>query len=269
MNHQLTLILLLFLAIFTCCNKNKSVIIQVPGFPYLDTVKYDPELTTVYIWNDNKLIREKSKHFYTAHNYNPQNQLISSDYYVDPSIYSSDSKVFEAGLRRTEWVNPKNTERELFKTYQYNPSGQLIEISIHRLITNYESYSTFEHNGNGQISKETWTAENKIYGINEFSYDNAGNLILKSHFNVSADGSSTLSTTTAYEFDQQKNPYLLLKMPEPGQNTNQNNILKETYTIYFEVDPSIDKVQIVQTTYEYNDKGYPTKKNGMIDFIYN
>jgi len=57
-------------------------------------------------------------------------------------------------------------------------------------------------------------------------------------------------------------------MPEPGQNTNQNNILKETYTIYFEVDPSIDKVQISQTSYTYNDKGYPVKKNGYIDFIY-
>ena len=268
MNHQLTLILLLFLAIFTSCNKNKSLIIQDPGFPYLDTVKFDPELTTVYIWNDNKLIREKSKHFYTAHNYNPKNQLISSDYYVDPSIYSSDSEVFQAGLKREEWVNPKNTARDMFKTYQYNPMGQLIKISIHRLSTNYESYSTFQYNSNKQISKETWTAENKIYGTNDFLYDDTGNLILKSHFDVSADGSSKLSTTTTYEFDHQKNPYLLIKMPLPGIYTNQNNIVKETYTIYFEVDPSIDKVQISQTSYTYNDKGYPEKKNGNIDFIY-
>ncbi|HEY3388575.1 MAG TPA: hypothetical protein VGK38_03315 [Prolixibacteraceae bacterium] len=270
MSRKLTLILFLLLALFAACKKDKPLIIENPGNPLLSKLMYGPELATEYTWNNYYLIsEEKSKFFYTRHNYNSQNQLISSDYYVNPSIYSSDMSVVQAGMNRAEWVNPDNTAKEMYKTYEYNQNGQLIKCTINRLNTSYQSYSIFEYNSSGQISKETWFAENKAYGNNEFTYNEAGNLILKRHNDISADGSIKLSTTTEYVFDNKKNPYLLFKMQIPGLYTNQNNIIKETYTLFFEVDPSIDKIQILETNYDYNDGGYPVKKNGDIEFIYN
>lgn len=47
----------------------------------------------------------------------------------------------------------------------------------------------------------------------------------------------------------------------PGKYTNPNNIIKETYTIYFEVDQFVEKVQEIKYTYEYNRKGYPVVVN--------
>ena len=165
MNLRLSLILLLFLAFYTSCKNDKPLIIEDPGFPLLDKVMYGPELSNVYTWNASYLIsEEKSKFFYTKHNYNNQNQLVSSDFYVDPGIYSSDSHIAQASMNRTEWVNPDNTAKEMFRTYEYNQNGQLIKYSINRLNTNYKSYSIFEYNAKGQISKETWYSDGKANG---------------------------------------------------------------------------------------------------------
>jgi len=269
MNHRLTLILLLFLAFFTACKKDKVPVLEDPGFPLLDKVMYGPELSYVYTWNESFLIsEEKSKYFYTKHNYNSQNQLVSSDFYVDPGIYSSDSHISQASMNRTEWVSPDNTAKEMFRTYEYNQNGQLIKYSINRLNTNYKSYSVFEYNAKGQISKETWYSDGKANGNTIYTYNDAGNLSLKTRNNILADGSFKLSTTTEYEFDNKKNPYLLFKMQIPGIYTNQNNIIKETYKLWFEVDAFIDKVQITETSYQYNDYGYPVKKDGIVEFVY-
>ncbi len=269
MNHQLTLILLLYLAFFTSCKKEKPVIIEDPGIPLLEKVMFGLELYKVYTWNESFLISdEKSKFFYTRHNYNNQNQLVSSDFYVDPGIYSSDSHIAQATMNRTEWVNADNTAKEMFRTYEYNQNGQLIKYSINRINTNYKSYSSFEYNAKGQISKETWYSDGKATGNTIYTYIDAGNLILKTRNDILADGTFKLSTTTNYEFDDKKNPYLLFKMQIPGIYTNQNNIIKETYTLWFEVDAYIDKIQITETTYEYNDSGYPVMKDGTVEFVY-
>jgi len=267
MNNKLMLILLL--AIFTSCKKEKPLIIENPGIPLLEKVSYGPELSYVYSWNESYLIsEEKTKYLYTRHNYNSKNQLISSDFYVDPGLYSSDLHLSQASMNRTEWVNPGNTERDMFRTYEYNQNGQLIKYSINRINTNYKSYSSFEYNAKGQISKETWYSEGKANGNTIYTYNDVGNLVLKTRNNILADGSFKLSTTTNYEFDNKKNPYLLFKMQTPGIYTNRNNIIKETYQIWFEVDAFIDKIQITETTYEYNDSGYPVKKDGIVEFTY-
>lgn len=263
------LILLLFLAFFASCKKDKTLIIEDPGIPLIEKVTYGPELSYVYTWNESyQISEEKTKYMYTRHNYNGQNQLVSSDFYVDPGIYSSDSHISQASMNRTEWVNPDNTERDMFRTYEYNQNGQLIKYSINRIITNYKSYSSFEYNTKGQISKEIWFSEGKATGNTIYTYNDAGNLILRTRNDILADGSLQLSTTTKYEFDNKKNPYLQFKMQIPGIYTNRNNIIKETYQLWFEVDAFIDKIQITETTYEYNDSGYPVKKNGIVEFTY-
>ena len=66
-----------------------------------------------------------------------------------------------------------------------------------------------------------------------------------------------------------QNPYQSFKrLITPSIYTNQNNIVKEIYTIHYEVDASIEKVQITENSYEYNDKGYPVKVNGVKEYVY-
>lgn len=271
MQPKVTLIFLILLALFSSCKKKESLEINNSPGGLLNMVKYGSELWYVYTWNNNNLIdEEKSRFFYTKHNYNRNNQLVSSDFYVDPAIYSSSSYVLDAAMKRTEWVNPDNTAKENSNTFEYNRNGQLIKRTILRLNTNYQSYATFEYNSSGQICKETWYYENKEQGYRDYVYDSAGNLISEKRYDLdSVTGKYKPSTTTIYEFDNSHNPYRSFNRQLPGLYTNQNNIVKETYEIHFEVDASIKKIQITETTYEYNSSGYPVKKDGIIEFVYN
>ena len=82
-------------------------------------------------------------------------------------------------------------------------------------------------------------------------------------------GIAELWTTTEYEYDSMHNPYQAFKpLMSPGKFTNPNNIIKETYTIHFEVDQWTQKVQVNNNSYEYNDKGYPIKVNGDAEYVY-
>jgi hypothetical protein len=54
----------------------------------------------------------------------------------------------------------------------------------------------------------------------------------------------------------------------PGRYTNSNNIIKEKYSIHFEVDQSIDNVQVTENSYRYNPQGYPISKNDSETFLY-
>ena len=55
---------------------------------------------------------------------------------------------------------------------------------------------------------------------------------------------------------------------KPGLYSNTNNIIKETYTLHFEVDDDIEAVQITENSYEYNEEGYPIRKNGNTEYVY-
>jgi len=110
----------------------------------------------------------------------------------------------------------------------------------------------------------------RISGYINYYYDDKGNVIKTDKYLVPADGSAELTTTTEYEFDDMKNPFQAFsKLLTPGVNTNANNITKETYTIHFEVDAFIEKVQVTENSYQYNRRGYPVRVNGETEYIYN
>jgi hypothetical protein len=112
-----------------------------------------------------------------------------------------------------------------------------------------------------------WQNEMSFYI--DYEYDEKGNLIKESKYHVPTSGISELWTTTEYEYDNMHNPFQAFKrLISPSKYTNPNNITKETYTIHFDVDQFTQKVQITNNTYEYNNKGYPTKVNGEAEYVY-
>ena len=56
-------------------------------------------------------------------------------------------------------------------------------------------------------------------------------------------------------------------MGTPGIYTNENNIVKETLTL-MDNTPGVDSIQVTESTYEYNDQGYPVTKDGFIRYEY-
>jgi len=169
---------------------------------------------------------------------------------------------------REEWVNPDNTPKSVSHSYKYNPKEQLVSKAYIRHQQGNSSIVEFLFEDD-RVIRSTGYKEGEISGYTDYTYDSNGNLTMKEKYHSSPEGME-LSTTTEYEYDNMQNPYQSFKrLITPGIYTNQNNIVKETYTIHFEVDASIEKVQITENSYEYNDEGYPVKVNGIKEYVYN
>ena len=247
-----------FSLIFFSCEKDKQLIIENTDIPLISKVLIDGETYLEYSYNEANLVtEEKSKFHYAKHTYNDINQLITSDFYWDISMASSDSRVIEAAMNRKEWVSPENTPKSISHKFEYNSKQQLIRISYIRPSVNISDFMEFQYD-NDRIIRVTGYYNNSISGYTDYLYDDYGNIIKQTKYFVSSAGIAELSTTTEYEYDNMHNPYQSFKrLITPGIYTNPNNITKETLTINFDVDPSTEKVQITENSFEYNDMGYP------------
>lgn len=263
-------ILFAFVFMFFACGKDIQPENQQEGF-LLKQLFIEGELYSEFNYNNAGLIvEEKSKFHYTKHSYNNRNQLLQSDHYWDLRIASSSSNVVQQAMERTEWVTPENTAKDSYNNFQYNSDGQLTKRTTFRVNSGSESFDRFSYNSNNQIQKRTWYRDNKESGYDLFFYDKRGNLKKQQRFYILENGEHSLQTTTEYEFDDKHNPYFSFRrLLIPGQNTNVNNIVKETYTLHFEVDKFIQPVQTTEYSYEYNSLDYPVKRSDGLEFIYN
>ena len=227
------------------------------------------EIYMEYSYNSANLVtEEKSKFRYSRHFYNSDNQLIKSDFYWDMSIASSNISVLEAAMNRKEWVSPENTPKSISHSLEYNSENQLIRKSYIRPSSNIPDYQKFLYE-NDRIVRITGYSNNSISSYTNYIYDDNGNITKQTKYIVSPAGIAELTTTTEYEYDNMHNPYQSFKrLTTLGVFTNPNNITKETYTLNFDVDPSIEKVQITENSYEYNDRGYPIIVNGVTEYVY-
>jgi len=248
---------------------NQQLVVENTDIPLIIKELIGGETYKEYTYNDrNLLFEEKTRWYYTSHTYSDKNLLIDSDFYVDISIVSSNSRVLEEAMSREEWVNPDNTEKSLTQTFEYNDDGQLARKIYTRPSVSNSEYNEYSYE-NYRISRQTMYWQNELSNYIDYEYDENGNMIKESKYSVSSGGTAELLTTTEYEFDNMHNPFQSFKrLLTPGINTNPNNILKRIYTIHFEVDESIEKVQIREYSYEYNTEGYPVKVNNEVEYVY-
>ncbi len=255
--------LLLLTALLSACDTEDQGLINGQNSGLLHQVKFGSELCYEYTYNDlDQIVEEKSKYHYTKHNYQ-NGRLISSDYYVDPGMFSSTSYIADSAMNRKEWVNPANTDKNITKTYSYDNNGNLIKSENNNDICEYS------YDDKGRMTRQTFYRENEQAGYIDYSYDDDNNLTKRLHYWIISSGVEELQTTTEYEYDNKINPYKAFSsLKIPGEFTNTNNILKETYTINHDVDQSIDKVQITENTYKYNSSRLPVSKNKSETYIY-
>jgi hypothetical protein len=265
-------VIFFFSLVFVSCEKDKiekQLIIENTDIPLISKVLIGGEIYMEYSYNSANLVtEEKSKFHCIKHFYNSGNQLIKSEIYWDISMPSSDSHDFQALMNRTEWVNSDNTPKSISHVLEYNGEGQLIRKSYIRPSDGNTNIAEFLYE-NDRIVRTTGYYNNSITGYTDYIYDDNGNISKQAKYFISSTGIAELSTTTEYEYDNMHNPYQAFKrLTILGVYSNPNNITKETYTIYFEVDQWTQKVQITNNTYEYNDNEYPVKVNGLTEYVY-
>jgi hypothetical protein len=255
--------------VFFSCTKEKQIIVENTDIPLISKILIDNVTYKEYTYNAANLIsEEKTKFTFTRHTYNDNNQVQTSDYYIDPASYSSSWSVVEASLKRTDWVNPENTPKGLTRAYEFDQTGKLKRVSYLRPSVTNSEYSDYTWENN-RISRQTLYFKDILSGFIDYLYDERGNVVKQSKTLITSLGIIWAMTTTEYEYDNMHNPYQSFnRLTDPGVNTNPNNITKEIYTIVRQSDGGSEVPQITNTSYEYNSLGYPVKVNESVEYIY-
>ena len=276
MKIKLIAFCLLFVIIFFSCKKEEIGNVNNTGnkagsnTPLLSKVLVDNQSTYEYIYNDSNLVnQEKSKFNLAIYTYNDKGQLVTTDYYANDNVLSSDPTVYQAAVSNTAWVTTSTGVNGGSMSFEYNANGQLIKTTYSTPLSATSEYSEFTYDSNSRIGRQSMYWGSTATGYIDYTYDGQGNLIQEMLYNIPSAGVTELITTTLYEFDSKLNPYKAVnKSMLPGINTNLNNIVKETYTIHMSPGLGSDNVQTTATTYAYNAAGYPISKNGNLSYVY-
>lgn len=270
MKINIVSLILLFAVIFYSCKKD---------FDEIDIKTPDPRLVKIKIANlpfygysytsDDIVVEEISTYNLTIYSYNELLQIVTVDYFSDFTVLDEDYKVNENAFNNKGLLNIEDTEKGGVLELKYDNYGKLKTSYFSQPSVSSHEYSEFSYNDSGRISRQTLFWDNKVAGYIDYLYDSAGNLIMETLYSLTSDGKPELSTTTKYEFDNYKNPfkstYILY---EPGMYTNANNIVKEIFTIHFKPGEGTDIEKISLNIYEYNNMGYPVRKNGNTEYLY-
>jgi hypothetical protein len=261
---------ILLVGIIISCKKEELFVADNSEVMFLSEVISDDQPYYQYSYNDSNLISEESSKLdFLMHHYNNKNQLVSSDYFWNNSLMSSDIKAIETTLAQSDMVTSANSSKGGSIVYEYNSSGQLAKAIFNRLQSANSEYSVFSYDENNRINKQILYWNSVETGYIEYSYDGKGNLTREILYDQSASGVAEPSTTTKYVFDNKQNPYKTFNsLMIPGINTNRNNVTKEIYIIHVRAGIGGEKVQATENSYEYNINGYPVSKNGNVQYIY-
>jgi YD repeat-containing protein len=274
MRIKIITVCLFVVTVFLSCKKEDLSNASGPSgnsfVPVLSKVMIDNKSAYEYLYNNAGLLwEEKSKFDLTINEYNKAGQLISSKYYGNDDVLSSDASVSDKAMAATAWVTLASGKEGGTTAYVYNDNGQMIKTTTTRPSLNSTEYSEFTFDANNRINKQKMYWENVATGYIDYTYDNKGNLASESLYNLSTAETAELIAVTKYTYDNQPNPFRLSnKLQIPGINTNVNNILKETYTIPLPAAQGSDKVVVTENSYKYNSLGYPTSQNENITFVY-
>ncbi|HAM10127.1 MAG: hypothetical protein A2X05_11720 [Bacteroidetes bacterium GWE2_41_25] len=263
--------LLLFISVAFSCKKDDEMMIpDMVKVPVIKSVRDAEKPQYEYVYNYSRLIsEEKSKYSYTNYNYNEQNQLVTTDYYINEALLSTDQNILEAALNQQGLMSLVSTEKGGTLRYEYNASGRLTKTIAIRPAETTSEYSEYNYDDNDRIGREILYWDNKILGYIEYEYDERGNLIHEVLFSITSSGLAEINTTTEYEFDNKQNPYRSVqRILSPGINTNLNNIVKEIYTIHIKPDDGENIVQVTSFAYVYSSLGFPVRKNSTVEYIY-
>jgi hypothetical protein len=268
--RKIFLLSLLLAMTFLSCNKENyepeinGEILKIRSVIIADLPFYE------YSYNYAGTVQEElSKTHLANYNFNEKDQLVAIDYSSDKALLSMDLKALENALNRKELVNFVYSETSSTLLYKYDIYGQLISTIFSRPSGSFPESSEFTYDDNGRIGRQKLLWDKEVIGYIDYQYDARGNLVKETLYSISSSGLPEISTTTKYEFDNYHNPFkVLYRLMTPGINTNLNNIVRETHTIHFKPGEGTDIVQITNNSYTYNRMGYPIRKNGNIEYLY-
>lgn len=274
MNIKTITFFLLFTSILLSCKKEDLThgtgSSAVPDMPVLSKVLIDNQSASEFLYNDTNMIwQEKTRLDLTIHHYNSKGQLATSEFYGNDDALSNDQSVSQTAMTQAAWVTQASGKKIGIIMYEYNNNGQLSKsTSTHPSLTCVE-YSLYTYDYNNRITRQTMYWDEVATGYIDYTYDTKGNLACETLYSTPSTGDPVAINSTKYSFDGAPNPYRMTsKLQVPGINSNINNIVRETNTIFIPAAIGSNNVTVTDNTYTYNTSGYPVSKNGNMTFVY-
>lgn len=216
------------------------------------------------IYNDKCEVYEYLEAYsYKKYIYNSQNQLVK----IEQAMLFNPMSCFMPAPGEI-YTDPRETPITQYQEFEYDSEGKISKKLFYFKNSesfNLVSYQTFEYENNLPKQINLFNPENKSTEKYIYTYDNNGNVLSDKYYTCEEGKDFTLVYTNKYEYDDKINPFTVFSFDgNPGKYTNKNNITKNIYINgYSEQEYTYSR----ETSYEYNETGYPVKINSM-DVVY-
>ncbi|SRR5574344_885421 len=231
---------------------------------------FDNGMTSAkFIYDGNGKITEyQSFYFCNKYTYDANGRLTKQEVAVDPDIASS-----SIPFVKSELMTSQNSTFTGYYIFEYNSSGKLVTQKNYfkkKDQFEYTSMDSLEYEGNKIVKRNLHNDQNVITQFYTYKYDKNLNVTKEMHYSflLILGAEPKLVSEVSYKYDDKNNPFIIFKdLGQPGLYSNTNNII-ETSSVLYENVPGIDKFSTSKTTYEYNDKGFPTRVVGAEEYKY-
>lgn len=259
---------IIVLAIITSCSRDLVIDNFISEGYSIKSIFSNGKTSSKFICNQGgKIIESQSFYFYSKYTYDNNGRLIKQEIAADPDIASSsipDKSVLMTSQNSTftgNYIFEYNSDVKLVSQKNYYKRNNQFE---------YTSMNSLEYEGDKIVKKNLHDAKNSITQFYTYEYDNKGNVTKEKYYSFLFNKGTEpkLISEVSFKYDDKRNPFKIYKdLGQPGLYTNTNNIT-ETNSVLYEDVPGIDKFSTSKTTYEYNEKGFPTKVNNAEEYIY-
>lgn len=252
------LLLILSMVGFVSCEKEK---ITDHSNQYTDAIKsvfgYG-KTQSRYIYNSQGQIQESQSLYFCKRFTYHDGKLEKVEHASDASMFSS------TWVQKSELMTSKTAKFDGYSVFHYNEAGKPNWIKYYSREKSGDRYiSAYEliYEGEFIVRRNLYNSENVITQFTIYKYDNNGNVENEKDYSYygGKDSQPTLISENNYEYDNMLNPYRVFKdLGIPGLYTNNNNVI-ESNSIFYQMIEGRTNVENQQTSYEYNEKGYPVK----------
>ncbi len=217
---------------------------DTPNPPEKKTLKLTKMIikTKSFTRKEKKELKEVIKISYGANGYVNKTTGVEGIFFENEFVYNDKNQL----IKEIETIRDNNGKvKGVYNSlYSYNENGLLVSKIDENKDANIYHKTTYEYNAKNLMVKRV---KHNSKSVSSYEYDADGNLIKE------VNKYDTSEFTTAYTFDDKKNPSIITYPKEyraiSPSSTGQHNVLSEVGKSYKNI-----------YTYTYNDEGYPIKQ---------
>ncbi len=258
---------LAFLLLFNSCEKDNNLIYEdYQSSILIRQIKAsEDDMQIITYYNTSSVFEHLQRFSYRKFLYNGQNELMKIEIAMTLNALSC---AIIPGTAFEDGDDPRKAKIGQYIEFEYSNEGILKSKNSYFMnddTPQLMQYEEFEYSQNEVVKINVLNPRDQLTHYYTYLYDQIGNVLEEEHYYMQNGDVAKLQTRILYEYDDKSNPHKVFEHEgTPGINTNTNNITRQTSINYYGEE---EQSYTIENVYEYNDLGYPVKKNHL-EYIY-